>query len=126
MTYLAEDIIKESIKEFKAEQSRRRRHHVEKMINYYMGQNTDQYIDEYFSADTFREVPLYKINVTKKFIDKLAGVYRNAPRRKVGGTYDNPRYEGLIHKKNLRLKHVERMTRLLDVIALNIGKAKEK
>ena len=121
MTYLAEDIIKESIKEFKAEQSRRRRHHVEKMINYYMGQNTDQYIDEYYSEDTFREVPLYKINVTKKFIDKLAGVYRNAPRRKVGGTYDNPRYEGLIHKKNLRLKHVERMTRLLDVIALNVS-----
>ena len=121
MKYLAEDIIKESIKDFKAEQSRKRRHHVEKMINYYMGQNTDQYIDEYFSADTFREVPLYKINVTKKFIDKLAGVYRNAPRRKIGGVYDNPRYESLVHKKNLRLKHIERMTRLLDVIALNVS-----
>ena len=91
------------------------------MINYYMGQNTDQYIDQYFSADTFREVPLYKINVTKKFIDKLAGVYRNAPRRKIGGIYDNPRYESLVHKKNLRLKHIERMTRLLDVIALNVS-----
>tara|TARA_Y100001938_G_C8036300_1_gene403514 strand:- start:109 stop:1308 length:1200 start_codon:yes stop_codon:yes gene_type:complete len=86
-----------------------------------MGQNTDQYIDQYFSADTFREVPLYKINVTKKFIDKLAGVYRNAPRRKIGGIYDNPRYESLVHKKNLRLKHIERMTRLLDVIALNVS-----
>lgn len=121
MKYLAEDIIKESIKDFKAEQSRKRRHHVEKMINYYMGQNTDQYIDQYFSADTFREVPLYKVNVTKKFIDKLAGVYRNAPRRKIGGVYDNPRYESLVHKKNLRLKHIERMTRLLDVIALNVS-----
>tara|TARA_Y100001973_G_scaffold82057_2_gene121184 strand:+ start:4214 stop:5518 length:1305 start_codon:yes stop_codon:yes gene_type:complete len=121
MKYLAEDIIKESIKDFKADQSRKRRHHVEKMINYYMGQNTDQYIDQYFSADTFREVPLYKINVTKKFIDKLAGVYRNAPRRKIGGIYDNPRYESLVHKKNLRLKHIERMTRLLDVIALNVS-----
>ena len=121
MKYLAEDLIKESIKDFKADQSRRRRRHVEKMINYYMGQNTDQYIDQYFSADTFREVPLYKVNVTKKFIDKLAGVYRNAPRRKIGGIYDNPRYESLVHKKNLRLKHIERMTRLLDVIALNVS-----
>ena len=104
MKYLAEDLIKESIKDFKADQSRRRRRHVEKMINYYMGQNTDQYIDQYFSADTFREVPLYKVNVTKKFIDKLAGVYRNAPRRKVGGIYDNPRYESLVHKKKSKIE----------------------
>ena len=121
MTYLAEDLIKESIKDFKLDQNRKRRHHVEKMINYYMGQHTDQNIANYFSADTFREVPLYRINVTKKFIDKLAGVYRNAPRRKVGGLYDNPRYENIVYKKNLRLKHIERMTRLLDVIALNVS-----
>ena len=121
MAYQAEDLIKESIKDFKADQSRRRRLHVEKMINYYMGQNTNQYITNYFSADTFREVPLYNINLTKKFIDKLSGVYRNAPRRKVGGIYDNSRYENLVYKKNLRLKHVERTTRLLDVIALNVS-----
>ena len=121
MNYIADKLIKESIQDFKASESRARRKHIEKMVNYYMGQNTDKYIAQYFSVDTFREVPLYKINVTKKFIDKLSGVYRNAPRRKVGGIYENPRYEKLLYKKDLKLKHIERMIKLLDVIALNVS-----
>jgi len=121
MNYTAGELIKESIKDFKAENSRRRRKHVEKMINYYMGQDTDKYITQYFSADTFREVPLYKINITKKFIDKLSGVYRSTPRRKVGGIFENPRYEKLLFKKDLKLKNIERMIKLLDVIALNVS-----
>ena len=65
------EIVANSLKEFKMLQSRARREQVRKYINYYTGTSTTQYIDDYFGADSFKEIPPYEANFTKKFINKI-------------------------------------------------------
>ena len=48
-----DDIIKESLKEFKLQKSRRRRRKIEKLLNYYTNTSTWQYIQRYFDAKSF-------------------------------------------------------------------------
>ena len=52
-----EQIIQDSLKEFKKNQAHARRRHIRKLIDYYCGSNTANYISQYFDADDFREVP---------------------------------------------------------------------
>tara|TARA_R100000805_G_C3577155_1_gene81789 strand:- start:102 stop:269 length:168 start_codon:yes stop_codon:yes gene_type:complete len=52
-----EQIIQESVKEFKQSQQQARRKHVRKLIDYYCGSGTSRYISQYFDADAFREIP---------------------------------------------------------------------
>ncbi len=119
MSY-AIDIIKQSIKELRLDQSRKRRRYIEKLINYYTGTDTDRYISRYFDAKSYQEVPLYTINITKKFIDKKSRIYTLAPSRKVGGRGISKKYNNFVSKKNLKMKHIERMTNLLGTIALYV------
>lgn len=119
MSY-AENIIRRSIQEGKIDQSKRRRKYVEKLINYYTGTETDSYIAQYFNAKSYQEVPLYTINITKKFIDKKSRIYTLAPERTVGNKTMSKKYNDFTSNKNIRMKHIERMTNLLGVVALNV------
>ena len=116
----AKDIIQQSIKDLRLDQSRARRRYIEKLINYYTGTDTDMYISTYFDAKSYQEVPIYTMNITKKFIDKKSRIYTLAPDRKVGGKGITKKYNDLIHNKNLKMKHIERMTNLLGTIALYV------
>jgi len=118
MSYI-EDIIRESIQEHKLQKSRERRRGVEKLLNYYTGTNTEKYWKNYFSSQTFSDLPPYKINVTKKFIDKMSRVYNKAPKRKFGMN-QNSVYDKLTRFKNVRMKHIEKMTNLLGTIAIQV------
>ena len=64
------DIIQESVKEYKLSIAQARRSEIRKLLDYYTGTETDKYIDDYFSADAFREIPLYNANFTRRFINK--------------------------------------------------------
>lgn len=119
MSY-ALDIIKQSIQDIRLNHSKKRRRYVEKLLNYYTGTDTDQYIHKYFDAKSYQEVPLYTINFTKKFIDKKSRIYTLAPSRKVGSKTFTKKYDKLVKDKNIRMKHVERMTNLLGVCALYV------
>ena len=66
-----EQIIQESIKEFKDTQAKYRRMHIRKLMDYYCGANTANYISPYFDSDAFREIPVYEANFTKRFINKI-------------------------------------------------------
>ena len=115
------DLIKQSVQETKVWNSQQRRKKVEKLIDYYEGGiNSNKYIKTYFDAELYREVPLYSINMTKPIIDKLSRVYKNPPVRTIGGNTDNPRYRPLVKKLNLFNKNLERMLRLLDIIAVGV------
>ena len=70
-----EQIIKDSIKDFKQIQAEGRRNHVRRLMDYYCGTNTSNYISQYFNADAFREVPCYEANFTKRFINKMSRIY---------------------------------------------------
>lgn len=118
MTF-AEEIIRESIKNEKLSKARGRRREVEKLLNYYTGTNTERYIERYFDAEIYQDVPIYKINVTRKFIDKMSRIYVSNPIRRLHGE-ENELYTKLTPKKNLAMKQVERMTNLTGTPALRV------
>ena len=109
------DIIKESVKDYKLGISKFRRDEIRKLLDYYTGTETDKYIDEYFSADAFREIPLYNANFTRRFINKMSRIYTVGASRNVSETYSS-----LTRKKDARMKHIERMTRLVGSIATQV------
>ena len=110
-----EQIIQESVKEFKQTQQKARRNHVRKLIDYYCGSNTGDYISQYFDADAFREIPCYEANFTKRFINKMSRIYTVGANRNVSQAYS-----GLTTMKDARMKHIERMTRLIGTVATQV------
>jgi len=109
------EIVANSLKEFKMLQSRARREQVRKYINYYTGTSTTQYIDDYFGADSFKEIPPYEANFTKKFINKISRIYTIGANRNVSSGY-----QGLTEGKDVMMKHLERMTRLIGSVAVRV------
>ena len=110
-----EDIIAESIKDAKLDNQRKRREWVRRMLNYYGGNYTNQYIEKYFNARSFQENPPYNANFTRRFINKMSRIYTVGANRNV-----NKQYELLTIKKDARMKHVERMTRLMGTVATQV------
>lgn len=110
-----EEIIKESIRELKLEHAKARRREIYRLIDYYSGTETQKYIDNYFDADAFREIPLYSANFTKRFINKMSRIYNVGAKRNV-----SPQYNELTIKKDSCMKHIEKMTRLVGTIATQV------
>ena len=109
------DLIKESIKELKLNNAKQREDHIEKLLDYYNGNNTSAYIQNMFSGQAFREIPPVETNITRKFINKMSRVYTVGANRNV-----NDRYDELTILKATRMKHIERMTRLCGTIATRV------
>ena len=110
-----EEIIKQSVKEAKQLNQKKRRNWVRRMLNYYGGNDTKQYIKNYFSASAFQEIPSYNANFTRRFINKMSRIYTVGANRNV-----NKQYDALTIKKDARMKHVERMTRLMGTVATQV------
>ena len=115
MIYKGEQAIKDSLNVLKIENHRKRESYVHKLLDYYNGSNTKYYIEKRFDLDAFREVPLYEANITKKFINKMSRIYTVGADRNV-----NKKYETLSVLKDAKMKHIERMTRLVGTIATRI------
>ena len=110
-----EEIIKKSVSDAKLQKSRARRNEVRKLLDFYSGTEIEKYIHDFFQADQFREVPCYNANITRRFINKLSQIYTVGAQRKV-----NKQYEALTIKKDARMKHIERMTKLIGTIATQV------
>ena len=110
-----EEIIAESIKEYKLGQSKARRREIYKLIDYYSGTETQKYIQRFFDADAFREIPVYSANFTKRFINKMSRIYNVGANRNVSSRYDE-----LTVKKDAKMKHIEKMTRLVGTVATQV------
>ena len=110
-----EQIIQESIKESKLQIEKARRMETRKLLDYYTGTETDRYIETYFSADAFREIPLYNANFTRRFVNKMSRIYTVGASRNM-----DEQYALLTRKKDARMKHVERMTRLCGTVATQV------
>ena len=111
----SKQIITESLNSLKIENYRRREFYINKLLDYYNGNNTAYYIQEKFDLEAFREVPPYEANITKKFINKMSRIYTVGADRNV-----NEKYDSLTVLKDSKMKHIERMTRLLGTIACRI------
>ena len=110
-----EQIIAESIKELKLASAQARRKEIYKLIDYYAGTETKKYIQGYFDADAFREIPVYGANFTKRFINKMSRIYNVGANRNVSSKYDD-----LTIKKDAKMKHIEKMTRLIGTVATQV------
>ena len=110
-----EDIIKQSITNAKLLTQKKKREWVRRLLNYYGGNNTNQYIKDFFSASAFQEIPPYNANFTRRFINKMSRIYTVGANRNV-----NKQYDALTIKKDARMKHVERMTRLMGTVATQV------
>lgn len=108
-------VLKDKLLETKLMISHARRNEIRKHLDYYSGVSVEQYITNYFSGDAFREIPPSVTNFTRKFINKISRIYSLGAKRNVGDATE--RYEQLIPTKNVRMKHSERMTRLLGTVA---------
>ena len=110
-----EEIIKQSVTETKQLNQKRRRKWVRKMLNYYGGNATNEYIKNYFNSSAFQEITCYNANFTRRFVNKMSRIYTVGANRNV-----NKQYELLTIKKDARMKHVERMTRLMGTVATQV------
>tara|TARA_Y100000033_G_scaffold44873_1_gene47741 strand:- start:439 stop:1806 length:1368 start_codon:yes stop_codon:yes gene_type:complete len=109
------EIIKKSLKEFKLQTVTNKREEVIKYLDYYTGTQTSKYIENYFDTDAFREIPQYSANITKKFINKMSRLYTVGAKRSPKGVY-----EDMTMKKNVKMKHIEKMTKLLGSVAVGV------
>ena len=121
MAIYAEDFIRQSIQDLKIARMDAKRKEIEKYLNFYTGINMNDYISSYFDAIPFQEVPIYEMNITKKFINKMSKIYTLGAIRDV-----NKKYSGYTQKKNVIFKHIERMTRLLGTIATQVTYKEDK
>ena len=112
MVLTPQEIIKDSLTNFKEEQAKARREEVRKFLDYYSGSLTEQYIEGYFKSDAFQEIPHYNTNIVKKFVNRMSKIYTIGAKRNV-----NDKYVDLSSVKNARMKQMERMTRLLGTCA---------
>ena len=60
------------------------------------------------------------MNITKKFIDKKSRIYTLSPNRSLGNKAADKAYRDLLLYKDLRMKHIERMTNLVGTPAVRV------
>ena len=87
MIETAQQLIQESLKEQKKLYSRGRREAIYKLMDYYAGDNTAQYIEDRFAADAFREIPVSEFNDTRRMIDRMSSIYTLGATRNVSDQY---------------------------------------
>ena len=121
MARFAEDYIRQSIQDYKLNRMDSKRREVEKYLDFYSGTSIDQYIKPYFDAVPFQEIPVYEMNITKKFINKMSRIYTLGAIRNV-----NKKYSEYTRKKDTSFKHIERITRLLGTIATRVTYEEDK
>ena len=109
------NIIAESIRNLKLHNAKSRENHIEKLLDYYNGNDTANYIKKMFSGAAFSEIPPVETNITRKFINKMSRIYTIGATRRAGD-----RYSDLTTIKDARMKHIERMTRLCGTIATRV------
>ena len=112
---LATYFVNQSVRDYKQNINRLRRQLVNKYLDFYAGDNTDQYIISHFKSEAFQEIPPISFNITRRFIDRMSRIYTLGAQRNVNTTYDN-----LVVFKDFKMKHIEKMTRLLGTLAIQI------
>jgi len=111
----AQFLISESLQEQKKLYAKNRRQSIFKLLDYYAGDNTAQYIEDRFTADAFKEIPVSEFNVTRRMIDRMSRIYTLGAIRNVNNNYDN-----MTINKSYKMKHIEKMTRLVGTIATQV------
>ena len=111
----AKQLIKESVHSARKFNEQIRRKKIGKLLDYYTGKYTEQYIERRFRAKVWQEVPIVNFNITKRFIDRMARIYTLGANRNV-----DKKYEKLTRFKDTKMKHIEKITRLIGTLAVKV------
>lgn len=111
---LSEDAIQASLKEQLSTIEDERTQERDYMLDWYEGINIDQYVRQYFSHETLRQVPQLNQNITKRVSALTSMTYKRSPRLRV-----DERYKELIDSSSLQAQRriLERLTFLLGTMA---------
>ena len=85
----------------------------------YYNAETEDLTRDWFSANLLKNVPIGNINITKRVIDRTSEVYMVEAKRFFDADPPTVRYNEHIPKKHERMQRIERMTNLLDVVAIH-------
>ena len=118
----ADQVVKDSIQKLKSINRDFLYDQQDMCIDYYQHNNTTSYIEKYFQGTLQEEIPLYSVNMTKRLIDRISLVYKNAPKRILG----DESYMGYTRDKNFTLKRVERIHNLLGTVAIQVSYVDDK
>ena len=112
---IANYFINQSVKNYRSRLNKYRRELVNKFLDYYSGDNVDQYINDRFKAAAFQEIPPVCFNLMRRLIDRMSRIYTLGASRNV-----NDQYKQMTIMKDYKMKHIEKMTRLLGTVAVEI------
>ena len=84
----AAQVIMDSVMDTKYLYETLRHKQINKHLDYYTNTETDKYIRKFFKANAFQEVPPIMLNITSRFINKMARKYRIGATRAVNEQYD--------------------------------------
>ena len=113
------NLIKQSIKDMKFQNNKRRYMFIDKLLDFYQGDDTEKYIRQYFKATAFQETGFASFNVTKRMIDKMSRIYTLGASRTLSDKQDE--YTSLTRFKDYSMKHIEKMTKLIGTIAVQVS-----
>jgi hypothetical protein len=85
----------------------------------YYNAETEDLTRDWFSKNLLKNVPIGNINITKRVIDRTSEVYMVEALRFFEEDKPTERYNEMIPKKHERMQRIEKMTNLLDVVAIH-------
>jgi hypothetical protein len=91
---------------------------VQMLIDFYNGEHKP-YLERYIKLDneSKSDFPFYESNITKKIINRISEVYKEAPVRYLNEKRSE-KYEKITYLKDSRLKTVERQANLLGIVGV--------
>jgi hypothetical protein len=127
MPKLSTEVLEKAWGEHLNNQEKKRQLNVQKLIDYYNGDQED-YMSDYIKLnEKLDPFPFYWTKITKRVINKVAEVYKLAPQRFFGdNTEQDDKYKEITPTKNNWLKLSERQVRLLGTVGLRPGVNAEK
>lgn len=120
----ARAVIDEAIQKLKYDAVENYHKERDMLIDYYTFNHTERYISKYFSHNLREEIPLYPVNMTRRLINRISMVYKEAPIRNV----ESEDYFNLIRggKKDFILKKIERVHNLIGTMAVRVSWEEDK
>ena len=87
---------------------------IDRLLDFYEGINTEDYIRSYFGSETLAQIPVFSQNLTRRVIKARSMTYKRPPVMSA-----DPRYEDLIdvHDLNAKRRQLESLTFLLGCMA---------
>ena len=87
---------------------------IDKLLDFYEGINTEEYVKSYFGSETLAQIPVFNQNLTRRVIKARSMTYKRPPVMSVDSRYED--YVN-VHDLNAKRRQLESLTYLLGCMA---------